>query len=128
MKILLDTHTFFWSFDDDSRLSSKALEQMTDISNELLVSIASVWELSIKSNIGKLKLPLSIEPLIQRQLELNRLVLLPISLESLGEYERLPLHRRDPFDRLIVAQALTENLPIISSDTQLDAYLVKRIW
>jgi PIN domain nuclease of toxin-antitoxin system len=125
--MLLDTHTFLWFINDSPELSDNAAELLESDVNPLL-SIASLWEIAIKVNIGKLTLPDDYERFIPQQIALNNLEVLPISLEHLTVVSKMPLHHRDPFDRLLIAQSITENIPIISADAQFDRYSVSRKW
>jgi PIN domain nuclease of toxin-antitoxin system len=127
MKVLLDSHTLFWWFSDPTRLSPRASSIIAKPGNAVLVSAATAWELAIKANLGKLDaLPLVME--LAHHVEEEGFVELPISIAQATRAGLLPLHHRDPFDRLLVAQAQDLNVPILSSDTLLDRYDVKRLW
>ena len=128
MKYLLDAHTFLWATSDDRRLSGTASEIFTNRSNELFLSAAGVWEVMIKAQIGKLPLPLPVASYLKRQLALNRIQVLPIGFEHIVRIEQLPLHHRDPFDRILVAQSIEEKMPIVSADPVLRRYPVKVVW
>lgn len=128
MKILLDTHTFIWWIANPSLLSRKACSFLEDQNSELFLSIASVWEIAIKANLGKLELREPIEKLIPEQLNLNSISLLPIQLKHIFELSHLaPLHK-DPFDRLLIAQSRTEKIPILSNDHIIKKYGAKVLW
>ena len=127
MKLLLDTHTFLWFIDDNPRLSQRA-KALLESDADLLLSVGSLWEISIKVSIGKLSLAQPFDTFVPQQLADNDIEILPISLAHLGVVSTLPFHHRDPFDRLLVAQAMTEQVPIVSADTAFDAYSVKRLW
>jgi PIN domain nuclease of toxin-antitoxin system len=127
MRLLLDTHTFLWFIDDNPRLSAKA-KALLESDADLLLSVVSLWEISIKVSIGKLTLAQPYDLFMPQQLTSNAVEILPISLAHLGVVATLPFHHRDPFDRLLVAQAMIEQLPVISIDSSLDAYSVKRLW
>ena len=127
MKVLLDTHVFLWAISDPGRLSERAVETIQDSANEVLVSIASAWEIAIKVGIGKFVMPVPLAPYLQRQLVKHRIGVLPIQLSHLATLEKLPLHHRDPFDRLLVAQCLEENATLITVDSQLQLYPVNII-
>jgi PIN domain nuclease of toxin-antitoxin system len=127
MSLLLDTHTFLWFIDDSPRLSAQAKSQI-ESDTKALVSIASLWEIAIKTSIGKLRLPQSFDPFITQQLALNAIELLPISVAHLAVLSTLPLHHRDPFDRLLAAQAFVEQIPIVSADPKFDTYPINRLW
>jgi len=127
MKIILDTHTFLWFINDSPELNNSAAELIeSDI--DLWISIASLWEISIKVNLNKLDLPDDYEKFIPHQIAINNIEILPVSLQHLIVLTKLPLHHRDPFDRLLIAQAIAEEVPIISIDKKFDLYEVNRQW
>ena len=128
MILLLDTHTFIWYVTDNSRLSNQVLEFINDENNEILLSIASLWEIAIKQNLGKLNFNQPFEIFITQQLNLNDFSLLDIKISHVTVVATLPLHHRDPFDRILIAQALVENIPILSADKIFDAYPIRRVW
>jgi PIN domain nuclease of toxin-antitoxin system len=128
MNILLDTHTFLWFVWDDAQLSQTAKDTITDPNNRKLVSVASIWEIAIKVSLQKLDLGMPYLSFMQSQLAINLFEILPMALEHGAEVSRLPFHHRDPFDRLMIAQAMWEQIPIVSADSAFDAYSVKRIW
>lgn len=125
MKLLLDTHIFIWWADQPEKLSHAALSALQDEANELLLSVASVWEMQIKIQLGKLKLGLPLKDLIKNQQETNQLNLLPVELKHVLALDALPFHHKDPFDRLLMAQSLEEDLTLVSVDSQFTAYPVK---
>lgn len=127
MKILLDTHTFLWFVADNPYLSEKA-KNIIESEINVLISTASLWEIAIKISLGKLTLTQPFNEFISDQLIKNDIELLPITIEHLIIISTLPFHHRDPFDRMLIAQAIRENLPIISKDNQLDSYGVRRFW
>ncbi len=127
MKLLLDTHTFLWFVNDSPRLSASA-KTLLESDVDLLLSMASVWEIAIKSSLGKLSLPDSFDKFIPQQLALNDVEILPINLTHLNVVVALPFHHRDPFDRLLIAQAVAEKIPIVSADQAFDAYTNTRKW
>lgn len=127
-QMLLDTGVLLWWLDDSPLLSRRARKLIADADNEFLVSHASAWEMSIKAGLGKLQLPKPVARFFPEQLAANRFSAMPIDLRAITAVETLPPHHRDPFDRLLIAQALTSNLPIVSADKQFDAYGVKRLW
>jgi PIN domain nuclease of toxin-antitoxin system len=127
MRLLLDTHTFLWFIDDNPRLSARA-KALLESDADLLLSVMSLWEISIKVSISKLTLAQPYDIFMPQQLTANVIEILPISLAHLGVVATLPFHHRDPFDRLLVAQAMIEQLPIVSIDSAFDAYSVKRLW
>ena len=128
MQLLLDTHTFLWYIFGSSLLSVKIRALLDDPANEKLLSLASIWEVGIKVSTGKLILAEPLDTYFAEQMELNSVRLLSISLAHIALLSKLPFHHRDPFDRLLVAQSLTENIPLVSADPALDAYGVIRIW
>ena len=125
---LLDTHTFLWLATEDERLSPTARELVLDPRNDLFLSVASVWEMAIKKSLGRMELAIPLSRLVEEQLKHLRTSLLEIRCEHALLVETLPFHHRDPFDRLLVAQAIEESLPLLSADRQLDAYPVDRVW
>lgn len=128
MDLLLDTHTFLWFITDDPRLSRDALKLIDDRSNNKFVSIVSLWEIAIKVRIGKLTFTEPFDRLFPRQLEINGFDLLPVKIKHTSVVASLPLHHRDPFDRLLISQAMDENLSIVGSDKVFDDYGVIRLW
>lgn len=128
MNLLLDTHVFIWWTISPNRLSKKASELIANPQNILFMSLVSIWEMQIKAQLGKLSFDLPLADLIERQQEVNDLYLLPIELTHIYNLASLPNHHRDPFDRLLMAQALIENINLISIDKVFDQYPVNRIW
>jgi len=126
--LLLDTHALLWFLKNDPQLSATAKTAIEDPANRKLVSIASCWEIAIKAGLGKLKLGEPATALLSRELPANSFDLLPITLAHATAVESLPAHHKDPFDRLLVAQALAESVSLVSSDTKLDAYGIQRLW
>ncbi len=127
MRILLDTHALIWWFGNESKLSRRASSLIANQTNTVLVSAAIAWELAIKVNLGKFD-ALSLTTDLPRYTEEEGFEELPITMEQAVRAGLLPLHHRDPFDRLLVAQAQALNAPILSADTVLDQYDVKRLW
>lgn len=128
MRLLLDTHVLLWWVDDDPQLSTQARNLISDAENDCYVSLVSAWEMAIKCATGKLKLAVSVHRYYQEHLPANDFLLLPIDLKHATLVETLPLHHRDPFDRLLIAQSWQEGLTLVSSDTAFDAYGATRIW
>jgi PIN domain nuclease of toxin-antitoxin system len=120
MRLLLDTHTFLWFVENNPMLSSTALAHIQDGSNEIYLSIASVWEIAIKISIGKLEVVQPLEQFLANQMMLNRISPLNITMEHAALVATLPMHHRDPFDRLLVTQAMVEQTPIVSRDVAFD--------
>ena len=125
MKLLLDTHIFIWWVDQPEKLSLAALSALEDEANELLLSVASVWEMQIKIQLGKLKLSLPLKELINNQQETNDLTVSPVALTHVLALDALPFHHKDPFDRLLIAQGILEGLTVVTADSQFSAYSVK---
>lgn len=123
---LLDTHTFIWLTENDPNLPNNLREEI-DFAPEVYVSIVSLWEIAIKLNLGKLALQKSYET-IETKLEASDITLLSISFSDTLKIFTLPLHHRDPFDRMLIAQSLNRSLILISKDTKFDAYNVPRKW
>jgi len=128
MRLLLDTHAFIWWDSEPHTLSAHALAVCQDVANTLLLSVASAWEIQIKLQLGKIKLNLPLAQIIDGQKQANNLEVLPVTLAHVLTLETLPAHHKDPFDRLLVAQALSENLRLISSDPVLAKYPVEILW
>ncbi len=128
MKYLLDTHTLLWFLKGDKKLSDKARRLIDSPRNSKFLSIVSLWEIAVKVSLGKLVLDKPFERLFPEQLYFNRIEILDITVDSLIKLTTLPFHHRDPFDRLIIAQALVEDLPIIGTDAAFDAYGISREW
>jgi PIN domain nuclease of toxin-antitoxin system len=125
---LLDTHAFLWMASGDPRLGDSAAATILRNDTDLYLSVASVWELAIKSSLARLKLHLPLEMLVRQQRERNAIRLLDVALQHALRVEMLPFIHRDPFDRLLIAQALEEDLTILSRDDLLDDYAVRRVW
>jgi PIN domain nuclease of toxin-antitoxin system len=128
MKVLLDTQAFLWWIANDPRLSARARQIMAAPEAELLLSVASGWEMAIKSRLGKLKLPTDLQGFVAEQLRINAIQTLPIQMTHALHVFTLPDLHRDPFDRLLVAQAQLEKLPILTGDPLIAQYLVTVIW
>ncbi len=128
MKLLLDTHVVIWAVDEPEKLSDTARELLEDTANELVLSAATMWEISIKYGNEKLKLSAPFRDWIaQATLELD-LRNLGISVEHCDTQTRLAKHHKDPFDRLLIAQAIAEDIPVVSADVAFDPYPVRRLW
>lgn len=128
MKLLLDTHAFLWFVLNDPLLSADALRLIADPNNDILVSPASYWEIAIKISIGKYSLTEPIDVFFEREIATNQFAILPIQPRHVAPLSGLPFHHRDPFDRLLIAQAMTEQIPVVSADAAFDAYPVQRLW
>jgi PIN domain nuclease of toxin-antitoxin system len=128
MKLILDTHSFLYLIDGNSRLSGTARALIEDSSNEKWISTASLWEMAIKVSLGKLELADTFDAIIPNQIVINGFHVLKIQIEHVSVVVKLPFHHRDPFDRLLVAQSLAEGFPIVSADGAFDNYSVRRFW
>ncbi|HMM79495.1 MAG TPA: type II toxin-antitoxin system VapC family toxin [Pyrinomonadaceae bacterium] len=126
-RYLLDTNAFLFFINADRALSA-ASKELLESAATLLISTASLWEIAIKSSLGKLTLPSSFSEFIPSQLDENEIDILPITLLHIKELSRLPFHHKDPFDRLVIAQSISEKLPVVSSDSAFDLYEIERIW
>ena len=127
-RLLLDTHAFLWWVDDAPELSGAARHAIADVKNECFLSVASCWEMAIKASLGKLSLAKNVERFVTEQLAANDFALMSIDLRHAAKVEKLPYHHRDPFDRLLIAQAMTEKLTIVSADGAFRDYGVKVLW
>jgi PIN domain nuclease of toxin-antitoxin system len=128
MKLLIDTHTFIWFAQGSEKLSQHASELLDDSRNELLLSMASIWEMQIKVQLGKLRLDLPLSDLIESQRQINILQILPIELSHVWALDGLPNHHKDPFDRILIAQAIALKIPLLSIDSIFDNYPIQRLW
>ena len=128
MTVLLDTHAFLWFTNDDPQLGADARGAIEEPGADVVLSVASVWEISIKSALKKLKLPEPAELFVPRQLAINSIRAQPVQLAHALRVALLPHHHNDPFDRLIIAQALVEDVTVVSGDRAFDAYGVRRVW
>lgn len=128
MKLLLDTHAFIWWDSEPAKLSAQTLALCQDPENHLVLSVASVWEIQIKMQLGKLKLAVPLKDVIESQQQTNRIAVLPITLPHVLALETLPAHHKDPFDRLLIAQAIIEDATLVTADETFARYPVKVIW
>jgi PIN domain nuclease of toxin-antitoxin system len=128
MRLLLDTHGLLWFIAGSSRLSQHVRDLIEGPENEKLVSIASLRELAIKLSLGKLDLDFPLDEFVSEQVLDGGFELLDIHVEHVAMVATLPFHHRDPFDRLLIAQSLADDLPILSADAAFEAYSVRRIW
>ena len=128
MRHLVDAHSLIWALDDPLKLGTAATAALQTPANELLLSAGTMWELSIKSGLKKLMLSLPLRQWIEKAIVDLGLIVLPITLDHAVRQAGLPFHHRDPFDRLLAAQALVEGLPLVSADAIFDQYGVRRIW
>jgi PIN domain nuclease of toxin-antitoxin system len=125
MKLLLDTHALLWFIGNDPQLSASARENIENPEHEKFVSAASFWEIALKLSLDKLKLPRPFDEVFPRQLDVNGFEQLPISCAHLDQLRALPFHHRDPFDRLLIAQALADGMTIVTRDPEFSKYPAK---
>ncbi len=128
MKLLLDTNVFIWLNDSPQRVSEQVMSVVANPNNDLFLSLTSIWEMQIKIQLGKLQLNDSLPEILKTQQVENNLELLTISLEHVLALESLPHHHKDPFDRLLIAQAQTEEMTLVSADGMFGLYEVKLLW
>ncbi|MFN4253915.1 MAG: type II toxin-antitoxin system VapC family toxin [Saprospiraceae bacterium] len=127
MKLLLDTHALIWFLNGDTQLSSTAQSAIESPENQSFVSIAAVWEIAVKNSLGKLALNRPFAEL-RHQIQMNGFEIMPIRFEHAQRVNQMPFHHRDPFDRIMLAQALTDALTIISRDPLFEPYGVDLVW
>lgn len=128
MKLLLDTHAFLWINEDSGRLSPTVKDLCSSGEHEYYLSMASPWEMQIKSQLGKLSLAMPVEELVDKNRQENNIQILPIDLPHIAYLRQLPAHHKDPFDRIIIAQALIEGLTVVTVDHAFADYSVPVIW
>jgi PIN domain nuclease of toxin-antitoxin system len=127
-RLLVDTHALLWFLFDDPRMHESAAQRLSDPSVQKLLSVASLWEIAIKSQVGKLELGMSFDEFVRAHVLGATVDLVGLEVPHLFAYSALPLHHRDPFDRVLVAQAQVLGVPILSADPQLAAYGVPLVW
>lgn len=128
MRLLLDTHAFIWYTTDSSKLTATGRSLIDNGENDILLSTASVWEMAIKHSIGRLTFSMPFMEFIKQQIAVNRIDILEITFDHIEVVASLPLHHRDPFYRLIIAQSMAAQIPILSVDAIFDAYAIARLW
>jgi len=128
MKLLFDTHTILWLVNEPQKLSNTVQSLYLDKKNDIYLSDVSIWEIAIKSSSGKLHIEGPLKDFVKQHVRGNDINIYPISTEHFYKLVNLPYHHRDPFDRLLISQCLDEKMPILSADTILDQYGVRRIW
>jgi PIN domain nuclease of toxin-antitoxin system len=128
MKLLLDTHALLWFIGNDPQLSATARQHIENPAHEKFVCAASLWEIAVKLSLEKLKLPRPFGEIFPQQLEVNGFERLPISCAQLNRLVELPFHHRDPFDRLLIAQAIVDDLTIVTRDPEFSKYPAKTLW
>lgn len=127
MALLLDTHAFLWFVSGDRKLPASVRDKIKDINQPCFLSAASLWEITVKKQLGKLVLNISLEELFEF-IERNQIEIIQITLDHLVTLLKLPNHHSDPFDRLIISQAISENLILLSRDKEITKYIVKHQW
>jgi len=128
MNILLDSHTLIWFSQNSPQLSSSAIKILEDRNNLLFLSLVSVWEIQIKVQLGKLNLDISLAEIVKDQTKINDVQILPMKLSHIWTLDTLPYYHKDPFDCLLISQAITENLIILGVDSVFASYPVEKIW
>jgi PIN domain nuclease of toxin-antitoxin system len=126
MKVLIDTHVFLWGIQDEARVSGRvrALLPVADV----WISVASLWEIITKVQIGKFALPAPVGDYLADKLRMNGVSVLALNFDHVRRLEEIPLHHRDPFDRILIAQSLEEKLPLVSADPHFEKYPIQLIW
>ena len=128
MRLLLDTHVFIWMLEAPEKLSARVVQAHNDASHTLLVSVVSLWEIQIKRALGKLDMEVPLAQIVREQIDTRRYALLDIRAEHVLALDALPRHHGDPFDRLLIAQAQTERVPLVSTDNVFERYPVELFW
>lgn len=126
MRFLIDTHVFIWWTSDIKKLSSRVHDLLLDPNTETVLSVVSIWEMQIKSSLGKIQFKTALSELVDEEISRNRIELLPLSLSHIYALSALAHHHRDPFDRILIAQSMDADLQIVSIDEKFDAYGVQR--
>ncbi len=124
----MDTHAFIWYTTDSSRLTATGRSLIDNGENDILLSTASVWEMAIEHSIGRLTFSMPFMESIEQQLAVNRIDIVEITFDHIEVVASLPLHHRDPFDRLIIAQSMAEQIPVLSRDAFFDACAIAPVW
>ena len=128
MRLLLDTHVLLWWHDQPARLTETAYGTISDLDNEVFVSVVNAWEIQIKAQLGKLTLSKPLSVILQEEQATNGFRLLPVTIHHVYALDSFPLYHRDPFDRLLIAQTHQENLTLVTHDPKLSAYAVSLLW
>lgn len=127
MQLLLDTHTFIWFINGDSSLPNKIIDEIKNLKNQCFISIVSIWEIAIKCKLNKLSLNADFDRILDFP-DQNQIEILPISFDHIIKLNELDFYHRDPFDRIIIAQGMSENLTILTKDQNFSFYKVKALW
>ena len=128
MNLLLDSHAFIWMHEEPHKLSVKVAHEILNSANKIFLSVASVWEIQIKINLGKFNFSDTLENVIAQERRTNNLQILSVNLSHALNLENLPFHHKDPFDRLLISQAIVENMILVSADANFAKYQVKLLW
>ena len=128
MNLLLDTHALIWSFSNTKNLSPVVAREIKNPANRIFLSVVSVWEMQVKSKIGKMAFDDTLENIVTEQQKVNDFQILPVTLAHALYLENLPLHHQDPFDRLLISQAMVENMTLVSLDRKFPLYPVNLLW
>ena len=128
MNLLSDTHAFIWSFSNTKKLSATVIKEFKNPANQIFLSVASVWEMQIKIKLGKMVFNDTLENIITEQQTVNNVQILPVNLSHALYLENLPLHHKDPFDRLLISQAIVENMTLVSADGNIAKYQANLLW
>ena len=128
MNLLSDTHSFIWSFSNTKKLSPTAAQAFKNPANQIFLSVASVWEMQIKIALVKMIFKDTLETIINEQQSINGIQILPVNLSHALYVENLPPHHKDPFDRLLISQAIVENMTLVSADANFAKYQVNLLW
>ena len=128
MNLLLDSHAFVWMHEEPHKLSVKVAYEILNPANRIVLSVASVWELQIKIKLGKFSFSDTLENVIIQEQQTNNLQILPVELSHALYLQNLPLHHKDPFDRLLISQAIVENMTLITADPEFSEYRVNLLW
>jgi PIN domain nuclease of toxin-antitoxin system len=126
MKVLIDTHVFLWGIQGAGKVSGRVRTLLP--AAEVWISVASLWEIITKVQIGKLVLPTPVGDYLAAKLKMNGVSVLPLTFDHVRRLEEIPLHHRDPFDRILISQSLEEKLPLVSSDPHFEKYPIQLIW
>jgi len=128
MNLLSDTHAFIWSFSNTKKLSPTVAKEFKNPANQIFLSVTSIWEMQIKIKLGKMIFNDTLENIIAEQQTVNNIQILPVYLSHALYLENLPLHHKDPFDRLLISQAIVENMTLVTADPEFARYQVKLMW
>ncbi len=126
MRVLIDTHVLLWGLHNEAKLSRR-VRNLLPVA-DVWISVASIWEIIAKVQVGRLKMPIPVGDYLTAKLTANGVSVLPLTFDHVRRLEELPLHHRDPFDRILIAQSLNESMPLVSADLQFEKYALELIW